>query len=109
MFYAAGDGVRIWNVASALQKDGKKDDFRVIATPVEGEFIQSMALNLDGTVLAVGYLDSTIKLWNLETGEQLTVLTGHSDRVVSLAFSADGTLLASGGTDGTVRLWGVPG
>lgn len=105
--YVAGDGIRIWNVEAAIQKDGKKDDFQVIATPAEGEFIQSMALSPDGTVLAVGYLDSTIKLWNLASGEQLTILEGHKDRVVSLAFSPDGTLLASGGTDGTVRLWGV--
>lgn len=107
LIYEAGDGIRIWNVDAAIQKEGKKDDFRVIAAPAEGEFIQSMAINPDEKVLAVGYLDSTIKLWNLATGEQLTTLTGHSDRVMSLAFSPDGTLLASGGTDGTVGLWGV--
>ena len=107
--YGATDGIRIWNIKTALRKDGKKDDFRVIAQPAEGEFIQSIALNPDGTVLAAGYLDGSIKLWNVETGEQLTILEGHIDRVVSLAFSPDGTLLASGGTDGTVRLWGMPG
>jgi WD40 repeat protein len=75
LVYVATDGIRIWNIKALLQKDGKKDDYQVIATPPEGEFIQSIALNPDGTVLAVGYLDSTIKLWNLATGEQLTVLS----------------------------------
>jgi WD40 repeat protein len=107
IIYVATDGIRIWNIESAIALNGDRGDFRVIASPAEGEFIDSIALNPDGTILAAGYLDSTIKLWDIETGEQLTILTGHSERVTSLAFSPDGTLLASGGTDGTVRLWGV--
>lgn len=107
ILFAANDGVRVWNVQAAVETFGYIPEYLLIAPLQEKEFIFSLALNPDGTVLAVGYQDGSIRLWNMDTGEQLTRLEGHADRVVSLAFSPDGTLLASGGVDGTVRLWGV--
>lgn len=109
ILFVANDGVRVWNVAEAIKTFGNIPEYKLIAPLQEKEFIFSIALSPDGTVLAAGYQDGTVRLWNMDTGEQLTVLEGHKDRVVSLAFSPDGTLLASGGTDGTVRLWGVKG
>jgi len=108
ILFAANDGVRVWNVADAIETFGYIPEYKLIAPLQEKEFIFSLALSPDGTVLAVGYHDGTVRLWDMDTGEQLIVLEGHEDRVVSLAFNPDGTLLASGGTDGTVRLWGVP-
>jgi WD40 repeat protein len=107
ILFAANDGVRVWNIESAIETHGYIPEYVLIAPLEEEEFIFSLALSPDGEVLAVGYQDSTVRLWNMESGEQLIVLEGHEGRVVSLAFSPDGTLLASGGADGTVRLWGV--
>ena len=109
ILFAANDGVRVWNVDKAIKTFGYIPEYKLIAPLKDKEFIFSIALSPDGTVLAAGYQDGTVRLWNMDTGEQLTILEGHKDRVVSLAFSPDGTLLASGGMDGTVRLWGVPG
>jgi WD40 repeat protein len=57
---------------------------------------------------SVGF-DSTIRLWNPDTGNPVREpLTGHTGFVWSLAFGtgADGRpLLASGGGDSTVRVW----
>jgi ribosome assembly protein SQT1 len=44
-------------------------------------------------------------LWNIETGEQIAKLTGHTDSVTSTAFSFDGDIVSTGGMDGKVRLW----
>lgn len=59
----------------------------------------------DGSVLASGSHDRTIKLWGLETRKEVSTLKGHHGPVTSVAFSPDGNVLASGGWDGTTRLW----
>jgi WD40 repeat protein len=47
----------------------------------------------------------SIKLWDVETGSELTNFAGHSNFVNVLAFSRDGRALASGSYDSTVKLW----
>ena len=46
-----------------------------------------------------------IKLWDVETGRYLGILSGHTEPVETLVFSHDGKMLASGSDDGTVLLW----
>ena len=64
-----------------------------------------LSFSPDGATLASGSYDTTIRIWDVETGEELKTLSGHTDWVNSLAFSPDGKTLASGGWDHTVRLW----
>lgn len=60
-----------------------------------------------GWILASGSADSTVKLWQVNTGTEIRSFTGHSDSVWSVAFSPDGQLLASGSADSTIKLWQV--
>lgn len=76
--------------------------------------IASVALNSDGSLLAYGtYADHAVHLIDLESGEEIGTLEGHSNVVTALTFSPDGTLLASAGTtgldprDSSVRVWEV--
>ena len=46
-------------------------------------------------------------LWEVETGQEVATLTGHTGYVNSVAFSRDGKLLASGSDDKMVKLWEV--
>lgn len=63
-----------------------------------------IAYSPDGRQLAVA---ASIGVWlyDTDTYEPLSLLTGHTDRVQSVAYSADGKILASGSSDGTIRLW----
>ncbi|HRS14606.1 MAG TPA: WD40 repeat domain-containing protein, partial [Candidatus Bipolaricaulis sp.] len=70
-------------------------------------WVRSVAFSPDGTVLASGSDDGTIKLWDVTSGTGLRTLTGHTYPVNSVAFSPDGKTLASGSNDGTVLLWDV--
>jgi WD40 repeat protein len=65
-----------------------------------------VAWSPDGTV-ASGSADKTIKLWNTNTGQCVSTLSGHSHYVTSVAWNNDGTKLASGSWDKTVKVWSV--
>jgi WD40 repeat protein len=63
----------------------------------------------DGKLLAsVGQDDHTIRIWDLEKGQEKAVLKGHTNSLWTVAFSADSQMLASGGNDQSIRLWNVP-
>ncbi|KAF2834561.1 F-box/WD repeat-containing protein pof1 [Patellaria atrata CBS 101060] len=60
-------------------------------------------LQVDDTTLVTGSYDSTIKVWNVENGEELQTLRGHTMGIRCLQF--DETKLFSGGMDGKVIMW----
>ncbi len=70
--------------------------------------VDALAYSFDGTRLASGARDQTVRIWDPEAGkEAVPTLRGHTGMVNCLAFSRDGTVLASGSEDGTVRVWEV--
>ncbi|MFH2008090.1 MAG: protein kinase [bacterium] len=68
------------------------------------ESVFSVAAAPDGSLVATGAYDGTIRLWDWTTGA-VRVLRGHRKEVFSLAFGPHGRRLASGAGDGNVRLW----
>ena len=68
--------------------------------------ISSIAISPDGTSLVSGSHDSTVRVWDIKSGENLYTLNGHEDSVLSIAISEpDGQVIASGGIDGVLRRW----
>ncbi|MGW4597040.1 NB-ARC domain-containing protein, partial [Streptomyces sp. NPDC004457] len=65
----------------------------------------SVAISPDGTWLATGGNDRSMRIWDPTTGTETTTLTGHTGPLHSVAVSPDGTWLAAAGSDGSVRIW----
>ena len=69
--------------------------------------VQSVSFSPDGTLVASAG-DTTVKLWNVETGEHIGTLGGQKDGGFnSLAFSPDGGTLATSSWNGGFKLWDV--
>ena len=91
--------------------DGRTGTFFRTLTKSAGDCV---AVSPDGNTIASGDGFSAY-LWDVASGEQLHILTGHTDEVNSVAFSPDGNILASGGgdaagedaLDATICLWDV--
>jgi len=58
-------------------------------------------------VLASACFDSTVKLWDPETGQARHTLRRHDKKVYSVAFSPCGSYLASGALGGQLYIWDV--
>lgn len=94
---AASDdrSVRVWDTATGRQ---------LRQLPID-EPVSSAAYNPDGTWIATGSADGTLRLWDAETGEPIGAPIEQGAMVTSISFSSDGKLVATGGGDGVLRVW----
>lgn len=92
------DGViRLWDLSTAALLHELKGP--------EGQVTEAV-FSSDKQLLAVSYLDKTIRIWETESGRCTKTLV-CTDRISSVAFSPDNSLLASTTKDDTVQLWRV--
>ena len=88
---AVDETVRLWNA---------KSDYHNFMIGRHGGMVTSVAFGPDGG-LAVGGMDGTVGLWNINTSEveksRKQVLIAHLKGVTGVALSPDGAVLATGG------------
>jgi len=93
----AGGTVTLWDLAARRPTATLEGHERGVVTVV---------FSPDGTSLASGSCDGTIRIWEVATGTCRHELPGLSG-LTELAFSPDGRLLASAGEGNIVTLWDV--
>jgi len=59
----------------------------------------------DSKHLAAGGEDSVVRVWRMDSNEEVARLSGHSAPVTTLAWSPNGEFLATGGADGDLVIW----
>lgn len=67
--------------------------------------VWSVRWSPDGRRLASASSDKSVRLWDTDTGQRLSLLTDHTDAVKAAVWSPDGHRLASASHDQTVRVW----
>jgi WD40 repeat protein len=70
--------------------------------------VNSVAFNSDGSILASGNNDHTVRLWKVDKHRQVGApLRGQGSPIESVAFSPVSATLAAGDQAGHVRIWDV--
>ncbi|OCK76231.1 WD40 repeat-like protein [Lepidopterella palustris CBS 459.81] len=62
-----------------------------------------MCLQFDDNILVTGSYDATVKVWDIESGEEIRTLKGHTQGIRCLQF--DDSRLLTGSLDSTIRVW----
>jgi hypothetical protein len=72
--------------------------------------VRAIAFSPDGRRIATagGGPESVVRIWAVETGQELASCAGHAGDVNAVAFAPDGKTVASAGADQAVLLWKAP-
>jgi WD40 repeat protein/serine/threonine protein kinase len=73
--------------------------------PTRQARIDRLAISGDGRLLAGGYRDGTITVWDTTGENEARTLMGHEGAPTALAFLRNSPLLVSASADKSVRLW----
>jgi WD40 repeat protein len=65
----------------------------------------AQAISPDGQRLAAGYLDGTVRLWDLGAGQETAVFRVGDFAIAVTAFSPDGSRLAATDSHGDLKVW----
>ena len=66
-----------------------------------------MAWSSDSRYLCSGSDDKTVKLWDVNEGDAVKTLQGHTNYLMCVNFNPQSNLIVSGSFDETVRIWDV--
>jgi WD40 repeat protein len=69
--------------------------------------VHAVAITPDGARIVSGNADTTLLVWNIESGRPERLLEGHTSPISGVAISPDGARIVSASWDKTVRIWNL--
>jgi WD40 repeat protein len=110
--------IKIWDLANGnilRTLYGHTSNVNALAVSPDGKLLASGSGDINderdlgaftqGGVIG-GVADNSVRIWSVQTGQQLQVLRGHELPVAAIAFSSDGHSLTSVGGD-AIKVWDV--
>lgn len=98
---AAAQDVVIWDLR-------KKERLKVLSGGEKFNYdVTCLASNASGSLVAVGYTNGNIKLFDTASGENEVTFSGHKNDVNCMSFDEDGMKLVSGSKDTSIIVWDI--
>src|SRR5206468_1160384 len=69
------------------------------------QYVSAVAVTPDGRCAISASGDTTLKVWNLQSGTLLYTLSGHHDSIEAIAVTPDGRRVISASQDNTLKVW----
>jgi WD40 repeat protein len=100
-------GLQVLKTLSQVQEElrGIHDRFYKKYEIDPRDYVRSVAFSNDGGLLASGFLNGGIQVWDVVSGLQVYSQIGHLASVNSVVFSPDNLWLVSGSRDRKIKLW----
>ncbi len=102
--------VRLWETASGKEVRrfaGHPAPVHAVAFSPDGRLAVSGNGLIGGRTTEQPAPESVVRIWQVETGEEICRLVGHTGEVRSVSFSPDGQFVLTAGSDQTIRVWAI--
>jgi hypothetical protein len=99
--------ITVWDVSTGAELWHRfyRDENPQVST--EGPYVTNIALNPQGTLIAVDATQGPLSLWEIATGQLRRTFAGQTAKATSLTFDPNGRIIVSGNENGDIQVWEI--
>jgi len=97
--YHGAAEVKVWDVQTNREIATLRGD------PGKSEHVRQVSITPDGRRAVSAAAEGTLRVWDLETGKQLRVITAHTSEVNDVVIDPLGRTAMSASDDKTLKVW----